>query len=153
MEAGIGAFQEPHLLAGQAEAVAVLVQHGDAAEQNCVHHDRIPVPRHPQGDLLVDLQDRRIGVRRDQVVEHGCDPGEQLSGALQRGDGVGKVGRRRIMGDGGDLGGVVGEGLLEGRQEMFRRDLGKRRRLERRLPRLQERVRLSLNGGRIFEWF
>ena len=85
--------------------------------------------------FLVDLEQRRVGMRRHQVVEHRRHLGEQLARALQRGDGVGEVGRRRIVGDRGDLGGVVGKGLLEGGQEMLRRDLGERRRLERRLPR------------------
>ena len=44
-------------------------QCGDAAEQHRIHHDRRPVPRHPQRHFLVDLQDRRIGMRRDEVVE------------------------------------------------------------------------------------
>ena len=44
--------------------------------------------------------------------------------------------------DRGDLGGVVGEGLLEGGQEMLRRNFGEWRRLERRLPGLQQRVGL-----------
>ena len=141
VEAGVGALQQPHLLGRQPERGAVVVQQRDAAEQHRVHHDRVPVPRHPQRHFLVDLQQRRIGMRRHQVVEHRRDLGEQLARALQRGDGVGEVRRRRIVGDRGDLGGVVGEGLLEGRQEMLRRDLGERRRLERRLPGLQQRVR------------
>ena len=140
VEAGIGALQEPPLLSRQREAGAVLVQQRDAAEQHRVHHDRVPVPRHPQRHLLVDLEQRRIGMRRHQVVEHRRDLGEQLAGALQRGDGVGEVRRGGVVLDRGDLGCVVGEGLLEGGQEMLRRDLGKRRRLERRLPRLQQRV-------------
>src|ERR1700731_4582141 len=37
---------------------------------------------------------------------------------------------------------MVGEGLLEGREEMFRRDFRKRRGLERRLPGPQQRVHL-----------
>ena len=97
VEVGVGALQEPHLLSRQAERGALLVQHRDAAEQHRVHHDRVPVPRHPQGDFLVDLENRRIGVRRDQVVEHGCDLGEQLAGALQRRDGVGEVRQGGIM--------------------------------------------------------
>ena len=148
VEAGIGALQQPRLLAGQTEAGALVVQHRDPAEQHRVHHDRVPVPRHPQGHLLVDLEQRRIGVRAHQVVEHRRHPGEQLAGALQRGDGVGEVRRRRVVLDGGDLGGVIGEGLLEGGQEMLRLDLGEGRRLEWRLPGLQKRVRLSRRGGR-----
>src|SRR5205823_5299603 len=46
--------------------------------------------------------------------------------------------------DRGDLGRVVGEGLLKGGKEMFRRDLGERRCLQGRLPRLQKRVCLRL---------
>ncbi len=67
-EARIGALQQPELLAAEAERGAVLVQERDATEQHGVHHDRVPVPRHPQGDFLVDLQDRRIGVRRHQAA-------------------------------------------------------------------------------------
>ena len=98
MEAGIGALQQPHLLGGQPERGAVVVQQRDPAEQHRVHHDRVPVPRHPQRHLLVDLQQRRIGVRRHQIVEHRRNPGEQLARALQRGDGVGEVRRRRGRG-------------------------------------------------------
>ena len=140
MEAGIGALQEAHLLGGQPIAGAVVVQQRDPAEQHRVHHDRIPVPRHPQRHFLVDLQQRRVGVRRHQVVEHRRHLGEQLARALQRGDGVGEVRRGRVVGDGGNLGGMIGERLLEGGQEVFRHDLLKWRRLERRLPGLQQRV-------------
>ena len=153
VEIGVGALQKPHLLGGQAQRRAVFVQQRDAAEQHRVHHDRIPVPRHPQRDLLVDLEDRRIGVRRDQVVEHGCDPGEQLAGALQRRHGVGEVRRRGIVGDRRDLGGMVDKGLLEGRQEVLRLDLGKRRRLERRLPRPEQRIVASFRRGRRLQGF
>ena len=52
-----------------------------------------------------------------------------------------------------DLGGVIGEGLLEGREEMFRRDFGEWRGLERRLPGLQQRVGLGLRSGRHFRGF
>ena len=153
VEAGIGALQQPHLFAGQLQARSIVVQHRDAAEQHRVHHDRVPVPRHPQRHFLVDLQDRRVGMRRHQVVEHGRDLGEQLARALQRSDGVGEVGRGWIMGDRGDLGSVIDEGLLEGRKEMLRRDLVEGRRLKRRLPRLQQRVGRRLRGGRILQGF
>ena len=88
-----------------------------------------------------------FGVRRDEVVEHGGDLGEQLAGALQRGDGIGEVRQGRIMRDRRDLGGMIDKGLLEGRQEMLRLDLGKRRRLERRLPRLEQRVLAGFRRG------
>ena len=45
----------------------------------------------------------------ETVVEHGCDLGEQLAGALQRRDGVGEVRQGGIMGDRRDLGGMVGK--------------------------------------------
>ena len=51
VEVGVGALQQPHLLSRQAERGALLVQHRDAAEQHRVHHDRVPVPRHPQARL------------------------------------------------------------------------------------------------------
>ena len=35
------------------------------------------MPRHPQRHLLVDLQQRRVGMRRHQIVEHGRYLGEQ----------------------------------------------------------------------------
>ena len=57
------------------------------------------------------------------------------------------------MGDRRDLGGMVGKGLLEGRQEVLRLDLGKRRRLERRLPRLQQRICAGFRGGRRLQGF
>ncbi len=51
------------------------------------------------------------------------------------------------MGDRLDLGGMVGKGLLEGRQEMLRLDFGERRRLERRLPRLEQRICSGFRSG------
>jgi hypothetical protein len=153
MEAGIGALHEAHLLGGQSKAGAVVVQQRDPAEQHRVHHDRAPVPRHPQRHLLVDLQQRRIGMRRHQVVEHRRHPGEQSARALQRGDGVGEVRRGGVVGDGGDLGSVIGERLLKGGQEMLGRNFGEGRRLARRLPRHQERVGWRLRGGRHWQGF
>ena len=55
--------------------------------------------------------------------------------------------------DRGDFGGMIGERLLEGGEEMLRRDVSEWRRLERRLPRPQQRVCLSLRGGRDFPSF
>ena len=52
------------------------------------------------------------------------------------------------MGDRGDLSCVVGEGLLEGREEVLRENFGKRRRLERRRLRHQKRVCLSFASRR-----
>jgi hypothetical protein len=144
VEASIGALQQPELLGRQLQAGAVVVQKRDATKQHTVHHDRIPVPRHPERDLLVDLQDLGIGIRRHQVVEHGRDLVEQLARALQCRNRVVKVGRRRVVGDGGDLGHVVGKGLLECREEVLRLDLVKGRRLVRRLPGLEQRVGIGL---------
>ncbi len=55
--------------------------------------------------------------------------------------------------DRGDFGGMIGERLLEGGEEMLRRDVGEWRRLERRLPRPQQRVCLSLRACRDFPSF
>jgi hypothetical protein len=55
------------------------------------------------------------------------------------------------MGDRGDLGGMIDERLFEGGEKMLRPDLGKWRRLVRRLPRDEQRVRAS--GSRIFRGF
>ena len=153
VEAGIGALQQPQLLAAEPERGPVVVQQRDAAEQHRVHHDRIPVPRHPQRHFRVDLEQLRVGVRRHQVIEHRRHPGEQLAGALQRRNGVGEIRHRGIVLDRDDLGGVIGEGLLEGREEVFRRDFGEWRGLKRRLPGLQQRVGLGLRSGRPFPRF
>jgi hypothetical protein len=59
----------------------------------------------------------------------------------------------RIVLDRSDLGGMVGEGPLEGGKEVLRHDLRKRRGLERGLPRLQKRVCLGLRAGRHFRGF
>ena len=64
-----------------------------------------------------------------------------------------KSGVAGIVGDGGDLGGVIGERLLEGGQEMLGLDLGEWRGLERRLPRHQQRVGLGLRGRRRLQGF
>ncbi len=151
VEVVVGALQEAHLLARQPQRGAVVVDQRDPAEQHRVHHDRVPVPRHPWRNLLVDREDFWVGVGRDQIVENRRDLREQLSCALQRGDGVGEVGRGRVVGDRRDLGRMVGKGPLERRQEMLRRDLGKGRRLERRLPRRQQRV--GFRNGRILQGF
>jgi hypothetical protein len=120
------------------------VQHRDPAEQHRVHHDRVPVPRHPQRHLLVDLEDGRVRVRRDQIVEHGGHSGQQLARALQLRDGVGEIGRRRVVRDRLDLSTVIGERLLEGGEKMLRLDRVKRRRLTWSLPGREQRVCLGL---------
>jgi hypothetical protein len=51
------------------------------------------------------------------------------------------------MADRRDLGGMVGKGLLEGGQEVLRLELGERRRLERRLPRLEQRICSGFRSG------
>ncbi len=138
MEAGIGALQQPHLLACQGQRGAIFVQHRDPAEQHGVHHD---------------LEQRRVGIRRHQVVEDSRHLGEQFPGALQRRDGICKIRRGGIVGDRGDLGRVVGKGLLECGEKMFRINIREWRRLERRLPRLQERIFRGLRGGSRFLGF
>ncbi len=140
VEAGIGPLQETHLFGGEAELGAFVVQRHDAAEQYGIHHDRIPVPRHPRRHVLVDLQDRRIGMRRHQIVEHRCHTAEQLAGALQRRDRIGEVRRGRIVHDRGNLGRMVEKRLFEGRHEVLGLDLVERRGLERGLPGFQKRI-------------
>src|SRR5713226_6061217 len=56
VEARIGPLQEPRLLGREPERGLVAVQQRDPAEQHRIHHDRVPVPRHPQRHFLVDLE-------------------------------------------------------------------------------------------------
>ena len=42
--------------------------------------------------------------------KHRIHPGQQLAAFFQRDDGVGEIGRRGIVGDGGDLGLMLGQG-------------------------------------------
>ena len=92
METGVGALQQPHLLRRKTKRRAVLVQMRDAPEQHRVHQDRVPVPGLAQRHLAVDLQQFWARMRRNQIVEHSRHLAEQLPRALQRHDGVGKIG-------------------------------------------------------------
>jgi len=92
-------------------------------------------------------------MRGNQVVEDGRHLGQKFAGALQRRDGVVEVGRRGIVGNRGDLGGMVDKRLLEGRQEVLRADLVEWRRREGRHPGLQKRVRLGRHCIRILVGF
>ncbi len=144
VEAGIGALQKSHLLGGQTQARALLVQQGDAAEQHRIHHDRVPVPGHPRRHLLVDLEDGRVRMRRDKIVEHGGHAVQQFAGTLQCRDGVGEVGRCRILRNRSDLGSMIREGPLEGREKMLRLDGIEGRRLKWSLPGRKQRICVGL---------
>ena len=80
------------------------------------------MPRQQRGRVALDLEQRVVAMGAGQKVEGVADPVERPPAQFQRGDGVVEARRRRIAGDGGDLGLVLGERPRIGRPEMLGRD-------------------------------
>ena len=139
-EAAMVALEHARLLQRQAELLAILHQRVDAREQLGVLVDGHAVLGIARRHLALDGLDLGRGVGARQIEEHGRDPIQQPAGTLQRVDRVGEGRRRAVVGDGGDLLEVLGEALLDGREEVLGAYLVERRHLERRRPALQQRV-------------
>ncbi len=150
LEHQVIAFQHARLLGIEAERVAALPERVDAAEQRLVEQDAVPVPGLARRDLALDRQQRVVGVRAGEHAENTCRPAPSgAAGAFHRLDGVLERGRRRIAGDRGDLGVVLGEGAVEGRHEMLGRDAVEWRHAEGAGPVLEEGIG---GGGEVGGW-
>jgi hypothetical protein len=87
----------------------------------------------PGRDIALDLLDGTVGIGAGECEEDVGDPAERPAGALQRLDGIGKIGLVGIGHNGADLGIMRREGRLESGRELSRFDPLERRRFERTL--------------------
>ncbi len=123
----VGHLAEPPLdqvalLGGQLEFVELLVQRLDAPVQCRIQLDRVLMCRHERRELLLDLLDVGRGVGRGDRVERAGHIAQQLSARLERNHRVLERGHRADARDRTDLGLLLGEGLLEGRQVVLGAD-------------------------------
>ena len=131
---GVMALQHALLLGGKAEAFAPGMERVDTGEQGLVHPHLVPVCGGLRGDVAFDRQQFLVAVGADQLAEDVIDAGEHAAGVLQRHDGVVEGGRFLPVGDGGDLGVMLGESARIGRHEMLGFDARVGRRAKRRGP-------------------
>jgi hypothetical protein len=123
------------LLGVEAGAFARLVDRLDPLEQSRVEDELVI----GGGEARLPFALERLIVGIGHVVghhaEHGFDPVEPLAGALERLDGVGEGGRRRIVRDREHLAITLVDRELEGRREQVRPHLVERRHaVERTAP-------------------
>ena len=145
-------FQYPQRLRVQAKAGPHRMNGIDAREQSGVQVQRAPMRRQARRHLQLDRLQGVIGVRRGKVGKNPFHPRQQAATVFQRADGVGKIGRCRIAGDGGDLGIVFGQGAIIGRREMLRPDAVQRRGAEGAIPGFEKGIFHHLYIGRFSEF-
>jgi hypothetical protein len=100
------------------------------------------------GEIALDLEQRVVGMGAGQEMEYVADPRQRPAGELQRRDGIVEARRRRIGGDGRDLGPVVGERTGIGGPEMLGLDAVERGCLVGGGPLRQQRIAGGVGGGR-----
>src|SRR5262245_28836266 len=122
------------------------MQRVDAAKQDLVHEDPVPMLGLEWRHLAFDCKDRIIGMGAGQELENIARAGERLSACFQSGDGVGEGGRGGIAGDGRDLGGMRGKCTRKGGPEMFRLDPAEGGHAVRTAPLLEQWIVVSLRG-------
>src|SRR5262245_2163352 len=150
LEHQIIALQNARLLGREAECVAALPERVDAAEQRLVEQDAVPVASLARRNLALDREQRIVGVGAGKHAKDPADPIERATRAFHRLNGVLERSGRRITGDCGNLGLMLGEGAVEGRHEMLGRDAAKGRNGERASPVLKQGIvgRRALIGHR-----
>ena len=139
-EAAMVALEYALLLQRQPKLLVILHQRVHPREQLGVLVDGHAVLGIAGRYLALDGLDLGRGVRAGQVEEYGRYAIEEPAREFERVDGVGEGRRRPVVGDGCDLFEVLGEALLDGRQEMRGAHLVEGRHLVRRRPALQQRV-------------
>ena len=100
-------------------------------------------------DLALDRLQFVIGRGAREIEEDARHAIEAAPAALQRVDRIGESRRRRVGGDGVDLGAMVFQRGVEGGPKMRRLDAIERRRLERPGPGLEERVLVKVRLGHL----
>ena len=134
------AFEHALLLGAERKLAARMVQRLDAAKQRRIHEDPVPMLGLKRRQFALDRENGVVGIGVRKRVEDIGDAREQLPGALDRLDGIDEGRRRRVRGNGGDFGGMVGKCPGEGGEEMLRRDACERRHAEGPGPVLQHGI-------------
>lgn len=119
------AFQQRQIFLIQCERIASRVQRVDAIEQARMHVDRIPVGGQARCHGAFHGLQGRAGFAGRQVAKQPADAGEKAAAAIERLHRVGESRRRRLAGDGIDLGQCGAHSCFEGGFEVLGRDLTK----------------------------
>jgi hypothetical protein len=98
------AFEQVRLVGIECQLVAHAVQQADPGEEPRVQPDGIVMGSEDRGELSLEGVDRLVGVGRARVLEDGQHPAQELARAFEREEGVLERRRRRIVGDGVDVG-------------------------------------------------
>ena len=130
-EAGVVALDQAHALRVQAQFVALVVQRLDAGEQLGVQADGVAMRGELRRVVRAQLVARIVGVRADQVEEHGGGAVQHLAALFHRDDGVLERGRGRVVGDGVHLLQLLGHAGVEGGCEVAVLDLVELRVMQR----------------------
>jgi len=149
-EVEVVTVEQAQLLGVEAELVALVVQGLDAGVQLRVEGDGVGVRGQQRRHGGLHLLHLRVGVGADQVEEHVGHAQQYLAAALGGDDGVVEGRRLGVVGDGVELGALLGHALLEGRQVVRVGDAVERRQLVRQRARFEEGVgrgRRGLVGG------
>src|SRR5262245_15130555 len=140
LEHQVIALQHARLLGVEAKRLAALAERVDAAEQQLVEQDAVPVAGLTRRNLALDLEQRIVGVGARKHAKDPADPIQRAAGSLHRLDGVLERGRSRIARDRGDLGVMLRESAVVGRDEMIGVYTAKRRHTEGAAPFLEQGI-------------
>ena len=133
-EAFVLLLQQPHLLAVQAEAFALVVDGFDTLEELGVQRYVVAVGREQGGDGLLDGVHLVAGVARGKVEEHGADLLQQPAAVFVGQHGVLEGRRLGVVHYGVDFGLLPLHALLEGGQVVVGLDASKVGNFIRRSP-------------------
>ena len=133
-------LEQAPLLVVEPERLAARVQLIDPGEQLRIEVDRAFVRGELRRHLALDSLQRRRRLGRREVEEHLLDPHQAPAAAVERNHRVLERRRVRVRGDRRDLLGVLADRGLERRREVRCLDAVEGRKLERRIPRLQQGI-------------
>ncbi len=136
----VGLLQHPHLLGGQVQVIAAVMERAHPREEPRVEGDGVGMLRQHRRHVALDRLDLLGGVGGGEVEEDAAEPVESVAAVLQRVDGVGEGRRIRVGGDRLDLGAMFGQRPLESRAVVPDGDLREGSDPERRGPGAEEGV-------------
>ena len=139
-EALVGLGEQTHLFGRETPTVAMVIHILDAGKECIVEDDRRRELREHRADLLGDSVHLIVAVGLQHIEEHAAHTVEQQTAAVEGDDSVLKGRDLAAVDDSVDLGFVLTNSLLEGRQVMLRLHLVKRRHAVRGLGLNKQRV-------------
>ena len=123
----MGEHQNTLLLVGKIKFLTHVPNSLDPGKQRLIAKDRRTMRRQFRGHLAHDFFARGVTIGTGHRVKCACDAIQLFASAQQRFDGIGETGRLGIFSDGLDLGQILGQSRLKGRQKITVVDLGKGR--------------------------